>query len=125
MHIGFSNLKSLAYEVILPLWREYSKNWSISVDDIIIMSKDSAPILEGPADVISQQFFRVNPKGGAPLFKTGTYELYVTVSDAVFKAFDKWDDERFLKEAQDANDRADAIRAEQVRAIFTAVFFYF
>ncbi|KAI0089514.1 hypothetical protein BDY19DRAFT_905830 [Irpex rosettiformis] len=109
-HIGYSELLSLVYDLVLPIWNRFTEGkWPLHPTDITMSDKHCAPIQKGDRDIISEQFFHRKGKNTTvasqqAVFKKGVpYVLNAIISEEVFNAWEKYQDAEDEKEFRRAH----------------------
>ena len=88
--------------MISPQWETYTEGFPLSIDDIIMRTKDWVVIRPSNSDrdVISQPFFKVG-KGGATTFKGGRCIVNFHIPNHVYHGYleyaDRKEEERLDK----------------------------
>jgi hypothetical protein len=97
-HIGYEPLRSKIYDIILPLWNEYTGGWPFTREDFTMLNKYYVEIKKADRDVIAQQFFVTKGKGSGVLhFKTGVCAIYAVVHEEILRAWEEHVDAEYIR----------------------------
>jgi hypothetical protein len=87
VHIGALELKKILYEVVIPKWHEWTRNYPLRLDDVVMRNHNWVVLApKNPDhDVIADTFFKRAKKGGST-FKGGKCVINLHVPNHIYDA---------------------------------------
>lgn len=77
-------MKKQLYDAVIPKWHDWTKNYPLSIDDVIMRNNNWVRLVprNPDCDIISDQFFKRGKKG--VIFKTGKCIINLHVPNHIY-----------------------------------------